>query len=255
MKHIESFSTGIHAFFDGFSVYTKKGLKRYVYIPLFINVVIFSACFYFGFEYAQTKINHIDYTLPSFLSFLQSSLNYVMSFLKMLITVLVTLIMLIVMGLSASVIANLISSPFNAFLAEKKDHQLTGFIPPAISVLKLTVTALSREIYKLIYFIPRAILTGVLFAIVYFIPVINIFAPFILYIFGAWMLAFQYLDYAADNRQVSIADLKGVLKQHRHASLGFGLMCMLFTSIPVVNLVILPVCVAGAVALWTKLID
>lgn len=252
MNNNSSFSSGIHAFWAGFSIFTRKGLKRFAYGPMIINIVIFSIGLYVGYDYTQSKVSAIQYHLPDFLSFLQSSFNYLLSAFKILIIMIAMLVILIFIALSGTLIANLIAAPFNVFLAEKLDNQLTGFLPPAISILKMSGQALLRELHKLFYYLPRALLAGVLFLILYVIPIFNVFAPVILYLFGAWMMAFQYLDYAADNRQVSISKLKQILKQQRHASLGFGFMCMVFSSIPILNLIIIPVCVAGAVTLWTQ---
>lgn len=252
MKANSSFSSGVHAFWAGFSIFKRSGLRRYAYGPMIINILIFSACFYVGYDYTQSKVSSIQYHLPDFLNFLQSSFDYLLSGLKILIMIVVALAMLILIALSGTVIANLIAAPFNVFLAEKLDHQQTGFLAPSVSLFKMTLQALLRECYKLFYYLPRALLAGGLFLILYVIPIFNVFAPIVLYVFGAWMMAFQYLDYAADNRQVSIKLLKQTIKHHRYASLGFGFMCMIFSSIPILNLIIIPVCVAGAVTLWTE---
>ncbi|MFO1258784.1 MAG: sulfate transporter CysZ [Gammaproteobacteria bacterium] len=252
MKNKTSFSSGVHAFCAGFSIFKEKGLRRFAYGPMIINILIFSIFLYIGYDYTQSKVSLIEYHLPDFLSFLQSSFNYLLSAVKLLIIILVMLAILIIIALSGTLVANLIAAPFNVFLAEKVDHQQTGFIPPSMNLLKMSGLALMREFHKFFYYLPRALLAGSLFLILYVIPIFNLFAPIILYLFGAWMMAFQYLDYAADNRQISITGLKQILKKNRSASIGFGFMCMIFSSIPILNLIIIPVCVAGAVKLWSQ---
>ena len=40
-------SGGVHYFFEGFSLIKTKGLKRFVFVPLTINLVLFSVAFYY----------------------------------------------------------------------------------------------------------------------------------------------------------------------------------------------------------------
>ena len=44
-------SGGVHYFFEGFSLIKTKGLKRFVFVPLTINLVLFSVAFYFLFSF------------------------------------------------------------------------------------------------------------------------------------------------------------------------------------------------------------
>ncbi len=43
-------SGGVHYFFEGFSLIKTKGLKRFVFVPLTINLVLFSVAFYSSVE-------------------------------------------------------------------------------------------------------------------------------------------------------------------------------------------------------------
>jgi len=80
--------------------------------------------------------------------------------------------------------------------------------------------------------------------------VINIVAPVLVFAFGAWMFALEYLDYPMGNHGYLFKELKRSLKLKRSIALGFGSAVALFSMIPVVNLVIMPVAVAGATALY-----
>ena len=41
--------SGVSYFMQGFSLITVKGLKRFVFVPLMINLVLFASAFYFLF--------------------------------------------------------------------------------------------------------------------------------------------------------------------------------------------------------------
>ncbi len=71
-------------------------------------------------------------------------------------------------------------------------------------------------------------------------------------LFGAWMLCLQYTDYAMGNHRLSFSEQRRRLKQHRSLSLGFGGAALLATLIPGVNLIVMPVAVAGATAMYLE---
>lgn len=107
---------------------------------------------------------------------------------------------------------------------------------------------MAREWRKLMYYLPRALLLLAL----YFVPGIGqTVAPVLWFLFSAWMLAIQYCDYPFDNHKVSFADMRRALRQHKTDNLQFGALVSLFTMIPILNLVILPVAVCGATAMWS----
>ena len=62
--------------------------------------------------------------------------------------------------------------------------------------------AFASALRATLYFLLRAIPLLLLF----FIPVVNIAAPFIWAAFGAWMLALQYLDYPLGNHGIDFSE-------------------------------------------------
>jgi len=67
---------------------------------------------------------------------------------------------------------------------------------------------------------------------------------------GAWMMAIQYNDFPFDNHKVSFANMKSTLKKDKWNNLQFGMVINIFTMIPILNLVIMPVAICGATAMW-----
>jgi CysZ protein len=146
-----------------------------------------------------------------------------------------------------STVANWLAAPFNGVLAERVEQHLSGRAPEqasVIAVIKAIPHTLLREWKKLLYFIPRFI--G-FFLIGWFFPVIG---QVIWFLFVAWVLAIQYCDYAFDNNHYKFDYMRHVLRQNKSACFGFGSMVSIFTMVPILNLVVMPVAICGATAMW-----
>ena len=162
----------------------------------------------------------------------------------------VVLSILLVFGYFFSTIANWIAAPFSGLLAEQLEARLTGATPPDVGVfgiMKDIPRIMKREWQKLAWYLPRAIVLLLL----YFIPGVGqTVAPVLWFLFSAWMLAIQYCDYPFDNHKVPFKTMREALRSRKVMNMQFGALTSLFTMIPVLNLVILPVAICGATAMW-----
>ncbi len=228
---------GIRYFGRGFSLLSNKGLKRFVALPILINALLMTALIYFGGGYLVEKIQWVIDWLPSWLSWLYWLILPVAA---------LTLISITLYFFSA--ILNLIASPFNGLLSEAVETKVTGAVIPDEAMGQLIARTLQRELKKLGYFIPRYL--GLL--VISFIPVINVVSPVLWFIFGAWVLTLQYLDYALDNNGHSFEDLHKALKLQPLTTLGFGFVVAIGFMIPVVNLFVMPAAVCGATLYWSE---
>lgn len=214
------------------------GLRRFVWIPFGINVVIFGGGTYWGFSWLETWL---DQALPSWLSWAQ-----------FILLPLFTITALIVMYYSFTVVANLIGAPFNSVLADKIEKRLGGEIPDSktsvLSLAKEGMVAMGSEFRKLLYLISWSIPLLILFLI----PGLNIAAPFLWAMFGAWMMAFAYVDYPMGNHGMTFKEEKVLLRKNRGLALGFGSAVLLMTLVPILNFFAMPAGVAGATLLWVE---
>jgi len=147
-----------------------------------------------------------------------------------------------------SAVLNLVASPFNGLLSEAVEEQKFGAIIPDEPIPQLVSRTLGREVKKLGYFIPRYIAL----LIISFIPVVNFISPVLWFVFGAWVLTLQFLDYALDNNGHSFADLHNALKLQPLTNIGFGLVVALGFMIPILNLFVMPAAVCGATLYWSE---
>lgn len=226
---------GFRYFGRGFSLLTDKGLKRYVALPILINALLMSALIYFGGGYLVEKIQGVVDWLPSWLSWLY-----------WLILPIAALTLVSITLYFFSAVLNLVASPFNGLLSEAVEEQKFGAVIPDEPIPQLVSRTLGREFKKLGYFIPRYIAL----LIISFIPVVNFISPVLWFVFGAWVLTLQFLDYALDNNGHSFADLHSALKLQPLTNIGFGLVVALGFMIPILNLFVMPAAVCGATLYW-----
>jgi len=225
---------------SGLSLVFNPQLRRFVLIPLLINILVFSLLIWGGSELFADLMERL---LPA---------DSWMSYLEWLLWPLFALTAVLVVFYTFTVIANLIAAPFNGLLAEKVEMLLTGKEINQDAgwkqLLKDLLPSLYSEIRKLLYFVLRAVPLLLLFLI----PGVNIAAPFLWLAFNAWYLALEYGGYPMGNHSIQFREQHGQLKRVRLNALGFGAGVLLLMAIPGVNFLAMPAGVAGATALWTK---
>jgi len=227
---------GAGYFIKGFELIRLKGIKRFVFIPLTVNLVLFSVAFYALFQQLDHYMLVLQQWLPDYLSWLTSALWPI-----------ALLFLLVMFSFIFSSVANWLAAPFNGLLSEKVEALLTNKAAPSgssIDVIKDIPRTLSREWCKLKYYLPRAI--G-FFLLYWILPIIG---QILWFLFLAWMMAVQYKDYPFDNHKISFTEMKQELTARKGLSYSFGMTTALFSMVPLVNLVVMPVAICGATALW-----
>lgn len=234
-------TSGIHYFAEGWRLISRPGLKRYVVMPLLVNILLMGSAFWWLFSQLGGWIPQIMSYVPDWLQWL----SYVL-------WPLAVISVLLVFSYLFSTLTNIIAAPFCGLLAEQLEGQLTGHPLPdtgVMGLLKDVPRIMAREWRKLMYYLPRALALLVL----YFIPGVGqTLAPVLWFLFSAWMLAIQYCDYPFDNHKVSFPTMRQALRRHKVTNMQFGALISLFTLIPFLNLVIMPVAVCGATVLWAE---
>lgn len=233
--------TGLSFVFRGLSLVTQPGVKRYVLIPLMINIGLFATLLVLAIDQFEILITWLNGFLPSWLSWLE-----------WLLWPLFAISAVVILFFSFSIVANIVAAPFNGLLAEAVELHLTGRRPSNhssfASLIADIIPSIINELRKLLYFIVRALPIALLFLI----PGVNLIAPAVWLLFSAWMLAFEYGDYAMGNHNLGFPRQRQLLGEHRLQSIGFGGGVLAATMIPLVNFLVMPVAVAGATAFWVE---
>ena len=234
--------SGFGYFGSGFDLITTKGLKRFVFVPLFINLVLFSTAFYFLLGEIQGGIDYITGLIPDWLGWLKTAINF-------FVWPLAVISILLSFALIFGTLANWIAAPFNGLLAEKVERHLTGQSlgdEGLMAIVRDLPRTFGREVTKLIYYLPRALGFLLLF---FFLPVIG---QILWFLFGDWMMAIQYCDYPFDNHKVPFKTMRLHLGDRKSLSFSFGIAVNVMAMIPIINFLVMPVAICGATAMWVN---
>ena len=68
--------SGLSYFMTGFSLIKTKGLKRFVFIPLTVNLLLFSVAFYFLFGEIGEGISWLMSLIPQWLDWLRGVISF-----------------------------------------------------------------------------------------------------------------------------------------------------------------------------------
>ena len=229
---------GINDVLSGFGLIFQSGIRRYVIIPLMINTVLFVGAIYLLSVQMESWMQKL---LPDWLSWLE-----------WLIWPLFAITLLFIVFFTFTLVANLISAPFNSYLSASVEYKLTGAKPENLvsepvwkTVVRTVGAEISKTIYFLLWLIPLALLT--------IIPVINVAAPFAWFLFAAWSFSIEYLDSPLGNRGMLFKEVRDYNRSNRMRSLGLGTGVFVMTSVPVLNFLAMPVAVCAATKMTTRL--
>lgn len=235
--------TGAIYFFDGLSLLKEKGIKRFVLIPLLINIAVFSLALRFALSQFSLFIDWALSELPGWLDWLEWILWPLFA---------VTFYGLVFF--TSSLVANIIAAPFNAPLAAAVERHLGN---TETEVLNRTFSeevkiALSSELQKLKHSLYLMMPLLFLSLLSLAMPLISPAVAVLWLIYSVWILTLEYADYPMTNHGMAFRHIREKLAEKRILSLGFGSAVMLATMIPFVNFLVIPVAVAGATVMYAK---
>ncbi len=222
---------------------TRPGIRVWVLIPLLINTLLFVSLTVIAWQYFEHYLVRMTDWLPQWLGFI-----------TWILSALFAIFLAIIYGYTFAIAANIISAPLYGLLAQKTQLLLRGGLdnqPLSWQMVReIAWRALLRELQKLGYFLPRMVAVLLLCLALALIPLANLLAPIIAFLWGAWSLSVQFLDYPAEIDQVAFRKMRATLACKRRLCLVFGGLVLLGTSIPVINMLVLPAAVVGATSLW-----
>lgn len=231
----------LHAFlfpFQALPALLHPSLRRFVWIPVLINIVLFAIGIWATLYYFEGVL---DTLLPP-----DSWLDYF----RWLLWPLFALIWVVAVFYGFTVTANLVGAPFNGLLSAKAELLLTGHPPPQTPDAGASAipAALLSEAGKLWYLASRALPILVLFLI----PGLNLLAIPLWLLLGCWFLTLEYADYPMANHGIEGKAQREALKKRRLDVMAFGAGVMTMTMIPGLNFLAMPAAVIGATRLWQE---
>jgi CysZ protein len=212
--------------FKGLKLLASPELRKFIIIPMLINVVLYSAALTLGYFYISDLINQF---IPSWLQWL-SWILWPLFFISFFIAGFFTF----------TVVANLLAAPFYGKLSAKTLAMIKG--QTSVVAEQPLAKVLFAELKRMGYLATRALPLLILSVI----PGINVVAPFLWALFGAWGMALEYLAYPLENQGVLFSEQKNLVKSVRLGALSFGGLAVLGLTIPVLNIIVAPAAVIGA---------
>lgn len=233
--------TGVSYFINGLSLINTKGIRRYVVIPLLINIIVFT----FGLWFA---INQFDI----FITWALSDLPSWLSWLEWILWPLFALTFYGVVFYGFSIIANIISAPFNGPLAAAVERTLS---PTDHSTENKTFSqevkvSIQNEFIKLKHALYLMLPLAFLSLLSFVFPLISPLVAVLWMIYTIWVLTLEYADYPMANHSIKFSIIREKLASKRFLSLGFGSIVLVATMVPFVNFLVMPVAVAGATKMY-----
>jgi len=213
-------------FFKGLKLLFSPELRSFLLMPILINLALYSIALLLGYYYMTDVINQF---IPDWLHWL-----------RWLLWPLFFICFFIAGFFTFTMMANMIAAPFYGKLAAKTLALISGQTG-AIEEQPIA-KVMAAEFKRVGYLATRALPLLVLFII----PGLNIAAPFLWALFGAWGMALEYLAYPLENQGVLFAEQKQLAKEIRLGALSFGGVTMAGLTLPVLNIVVASAAVIGA---------
>jgi len=219
--------------FKGMKLLASAELRKYILIPVLINVVLYGIALTLGYYYVTDLIDHF---IPGWLQWL-SWILWPLFFISFFIAGFFTF----------TVLANLLAAPFYGKLSAKTLAIITGQTSASAEqpLPKVMFAELKRAGYLASRALPLLVLS--------IIPGINVIAPFLWALFGAWGMALEYMAYPLENAGVLFTEQKQLVKSVRLGALSFGGVAVMGLIIPVVNIIIAPAAVIGATIYFNEI--
>jgi CysZ protein len=217
------------------------GLLKYLAIPFFINLLVFTATVYFGLDVFQRML---EAYAPSTEVWYGVLLYYLAWTVALLMTT-------VIVFFSFTVFGNLIASPFNELLSERTEgliHGVQNEEPFSLSRFwKESRNAIIVEIKKMTAFVVCMVL---LFGINFIPGVGSILYAVLAPAFTLFFLAVEYMAFVLMRKQLSFSEQRRYIFKRPILMLGYacGVFCML--AIPFVQFFCIPLAVVGATLLW-----
>lgn len=235
------FTHGVGFFAAGWKLVRTKGIRQFVLVPVLINALVFLALGWFAFAQFDQWMNS--------LSVLERFGDWkIVEFFATVFRWFAAILIIFVFTYAYTLLANFLAAPFNGLLAERVEAHLdSGAVSEEfnlLALLKSTPGMIWSEVRKLLYLA----LWMIPLLLLHLIPVVNFVAPFLLFLFGAWMFALEYVDYPMGNHGHGFKKVRKTLREEPSTAIGFGLPVALLSAVPLVNLFVMPVAVAGATA-------
>jgi CysZ protein len=211
-------------------------LWRYVLVPVLVNILV-GATLYAGLLLAGWRsVDTFVAGLPEWAAVLGALLH-----------VLLIVVLLIVTGYILVRFGVVLGAPWYARLSNELEFLRTGrSLPDEAAGFATALRDIGRAVMFELQKLVLVLAIGVGLLLLNFVPVAGqILATAGGIALGATIACLDFFDYPLERRRISFRAKLGVIRRSLPASAGFGLVCLGLVSIPFLNLLSIPLCVAA----------
>ena len=225
------FGTAIISYGPAFRYLFRKGMRRYLLLPVLLNLLLLAALVYVLMVHSQPTIKYLGELLGLGEEWTQS---YWLTALQVVLFAVVILFFLQVY----KYLVLILLAPFLAFLSERIEYLETGQAFP------FSWGALIRDIWRALLIngwnLLRELFITLFLSILALIPVVGWIAPVLILGVQSYFYGYGLLDYNAERWRFTFRATERWMWLHSSATLGTGLLFYLLFLIPVVGWIMAP---------------
>lgn len=229
---------------------THPHLLLHIIVPILVNVilgvVLYIGLLFFGWQISQAVmvnlITHLDVVLAGLPSWFGPLNDFVFG-LVFLFRFLLGIILLILTGFILVQFGVILGAPWYGKLSEKLEELRTG----TVDIIEIGLIA---DIWRVILFefkkFTLIILMVLPLFLLNFIPVVGTLLSAVGGItVTATITCLDFFDVILERRRLQFRQKLGIVWKSLPESAGFALVCLLLISVPLINLLTIPVCIGG----------
>lgn len=228
----------------------KPHLWQYLVIPVIVNLIVgialYLAVLFPSWDFTQDLViqfsqwlNQLIIDLPSWLGFL----TYFIIVLGWIIKAFIIVLLFLLIGFVLVQFGSILGAPWYGKLSEELEKIKTG----KVEVVEVNILV---DIWRAILFEIKKL--GLLFTFGFPLLLINFIPTFgnLISVIGgvaltATIVCLDFIDAPLERRRLSFKQKLSVVKKGLPATAGFSLVCLGLISIPFINLISIPLCVAS----------
>ncbi|WP_013323667.1 EI24 domain-containing protein [Gloeothece verrucosa] len=225
-------------------------LWNYLIVPILVNIflliTLYGGLVFFGWQIVQTWIVNLSgwvdkaiANLPAWLSILE----YLIVGLGLILDLLLNIILFIITGFIFAQFGTLLGAPWYGKLSEQLEKLKTGKVETVeVGIIRDIGRAILFELKKLVL----VAFVGIPLLLANFFPGIGTLISTVGGItLTAIIVCLDFLDAPLERRRLRFRRKLKMIFATLPASAGFSLVCLGLVSIPLLNLVTIPLCVAS----------
>ncbi len=225
-------------------------LIQYIVMPILVNLVmaiaLYSGLLYFGWQIVDGVqgdvtlwLNELITNLPQWLGFL----TYLVSGLIVILRFLLVVILFIATGFLLTQFGVLLGAPWYGQLSEQLEQYRTG----KVELIELNIVSdLGRAILYELKKLVLIALVGIPLLLINFFPGVGTVVSSVgSLVLTTTIVCLDFLDSYLERRRLKFRQKLGIVFRSLPASGSFGLVCLGLISIPLLNLITIPLCVAS----------